>query len=64
MLLLACAEGLSINDYLMFFIDGGNPIVTLDRPFAGGHFSAFIIGDITFDFLGFFALAYSGAVGL
>lgn len=46
---------------LMFLIHGRNTGVTLDRALARGHLGRLVVGDVTFDFLGPFALAHPWA---
>ncbi len=37
MMLLAFAEGLSVDNDLMFFVDGGDAIIALDSAFASRY---------------------------
>ena len=46
---LGGAEGLGIDHDLVFGIDTGHPVVTLDHTFAGLDLGAFIIGDVALD---------------
>ncbi len=61
MMFLAFAKDLGIDDDLVFFIDGGDAIIALDGPFAGGHPGTFVIGDVTFYFPFYFAFAHPWA---
>ena len=57
MVLLPVTEGLGIDDDLVFFIDGGDTVVALDRAFGCLHLGTLIVGDIAFNFLFSLSLA-------
>ena len=61
MVFLALTKGLGIDNDLMFLIHRRDTGVTLNRAFARGHLGAFIVRDVTFDFLDLFALAHPWA---
>ena len=48
-MLLGLAEGLGVYDDLMFGVDAGNPIVSLNHAFAGLDLGAFIVSDVALD---------------
>lgn len=54
---LADAKGLRIDNDLMFAVDRRDSGITLDCAIARGHLRRFIVGDVTFHFLRFLALA-------
>jgi len=64
MMLLAFAEGLSVNDDLVLFIHRGYAVIALDRALAGGHFGTFVIGQIALHFLDSLPPAHPWAVRL
>ena len=49
-MLLTVTKGLGIDDDLMFAVDGGHTVITLNRALARCHLGRFIVGDITFYF--------------
>src|SRR5690606_31473280 len=55
--LLTVPKGLGIDNDLVFAVDSGHTVITLNRAFARCHFGGFVIGDIAFDFFPGFALA-------
>ena len=61
---LTFTEGLGVDDDLVFLIHRGDPVVALDRAFAGGHLGAFVIGDVALHFLAPFPPAHPWAVRL
>ena len=57
---LTFAKGLGIDDDLVFFVHRGHAVITLYCAFAGGHFAAFVIGDVALHFLAPLPLAILG----
>lgn len=61
---LAFAKGLGVDDDLVFLVHRGHAVIALDRALAGGHFGAFVIGEVALHFLVPFPPAHPWAVRL
>jgi len=61
---LTFAEGLGIDDDLVFLVHRGHSVIALNRALTGGHLAAFVIGDVALHFLVSFPLAHPWAARL
>src|SRR5690554_3426179 len=61
---LAFAEGLGVQDDLMFLVHRRHPVIALDRALAGGHLGGLIVREVALHFLEALPLAPPGVVRL